>query len=65
MLSTLSLRARLVATMALLGFLIAAIGGAGVYGQRSEHAALEQVYSNQLASSIAVNSAMNFLNRAP
>ena len=64
MFSKLSLRARLVATMALLGLLITVIGGAGIYGQRSEHAALEEVYSNQLTSTIAVNDAKNFLNRA-
>jgi len=64
MFSKLSLRARLVATMAFLGFLIAAIGAGGIYGQRSEHAALEEVYSNQLVSSIAINDAKNFLNRA-
>ena len=60
----LSLRARLVATLALLGLLIAAVGLAGMIGQRQEHAALEHVYSNQLASSITINSAKNFLNRA-
>ena len=64
MFQNLSLRVRLIATMTLLGFLIAAIGAAGIYGQRQEHAALEHVYSNQLASSIAINSAKNFLARA-
>ena len=61
---SLSLRARLVATMALLGFLIVAVGAAGMIGQRQEHAALQHVYANQLASSITINSAKNFLNRA-
>jgi len=64
MLSKLTLRFRLIATLAVLGLLIAAIGVLGIYGMRSNHAALEQVYSNQLASSIAINNSKNFLNRA-
>ena len=64
MLSKLTLRFRLIATLAVLGLLISAIGVLGIYGMRSNHAALEQVYSNQLASSIAINNAKNFLNRA-
>ena len=64
MLSKLTLRFRLIATLAVLGLLIAAIGVLCIYGMRSNHAALEQVYSNQLASSIAINNSKNFLNRA-
>jgi methyl-accepting chemotaxis protein-1 (serine sensor receptor) len=64
MLSKLTLRFRLIATLVVLGLLIAAIGVLGIYGMRSNHAALEQVYSNQLASSIAINNSKNFLNRA-
>jgi len=64
MLSKLTLRFRLISTLAVLGLLIAAIGVLGIYGMRSNHAALEQVYSNQLASSIAINNSKNFLNRA-
>jgi methyl-accepting chemotaxis protein-1 (serine sensor receptor) len=64
MLSKLTLRFRLIATLAVFGLLITAIGALGIYGMRSNHAALEQVYSNQLASSIAINNSKNFLNRA-
>jgi len=64
MLSSLSLRARLIATMAVLGLLIAAVGALGIYGMRTNHASLEAVYSNQLVSSIAINNAKNFLSRA-
>ena len=60
----LTLRLRLIATMAMLGFLITAVGLLGIYGMREDHAALEDVYSNQLASSIAINNSKNFLNRA-
>jgi len=64
MLSKLTLRVRLIGTMALLGFLIAAVGLLGIYGMRAEHGSLEQVYSNQLVSSIAINNSKNFLSRA-
>jgi len=64
MLFKLTLRLRLIATMAMLGFLITAVGLLGIYGMREDHAALEDVYSNQLASSIAINNSKNFLNRA-
>ena len=64
MLFKLTLRLRLVATMAMLGFLITAVGLLGIYGMREDHGTLEQVYSNQLASSIAINNSKNFLNRA-
>jgi len=64
MLFKLTLRVRLIATMAMLGFLITAVGLLGIYGMREDHAALEDVYSNQLASSIAINNSKNFLNRA-
>ena len=64
MLFKLTLRVRLIATMAMLGFLITAVGLLGIYGMREDHAALEDVYANQLASSIAINNSKNFLNRA-
>ncbi len=64
MFSTLTVRFRLIATLAMLGFLIAAVGLLGLYGMRSNHSALEQVYAHQLASSIAINNSKNFLNRA-
>ena len=64
MLSSLSLRARLIATMVVLGLLIAAVGALGIHGMRTNHGSLESVYSNQLVSSIAINNAKNFLSRA-
>ena len=60
----LTLRARLVGTMLFLGLLIVAIGLMGMSGMRATHRALEQVYSNQLISSIAINNAKNLLSRS-
>ena len=64
MFKQLTIRTRLVATMVLLGLIILAFGILGIYGMRSSQAALEDVYSNQLMSTIAVNNGKNFLSRA-
>ena len=64
MLNKLTLRMRLIATMILLGLLIAAIGLMGIFGMQSVNASLGDVYSNQLASSVAISNAKNTLSRA-
>jgi methyl-accepting chemotaxis protein len=64
MLKKLTIRTRLIATMVLLGLIILAFGLLGVFGMRSLEASLEDVYSNQLVSSISVNDSKNFLSRA-
>jgi len=64
MMKNLTLRGRLIGTMLFLGVLIAAIGLLGMNGMRATHAGLEQVYSNQLASTIAINESKNLLSRA-
>ena len=64
MTNTLTLRIRLIATMALLGLIIVATGLIGINGMRSTRASLEQVYSSQLLSSIALNNSKNLLARA-
>ncbi|WP_338764886.1 methyl-accepting chemotaxis protein [Massilia sp. METH4] len=64
MLNRLTIRTRLIATMAVLGFLIAITGGTGVYGIRSVNAALEETYSNQLVSSQATSDSKLLLTRA-
>jgi hypothetical protein len=64
MLKKLPIRTRLIATMVLLGLIILAFGLLGVFGMRSLEASLEDVYSNQLVSSISVNDSKNFLSRA-
>ena len=64
MLNRLSIRTRLIATMAILGLIIVFIGLLGIYGIRSVNASLENTYSNQLASSMAIADAKNFIARA-
>jgi methyl-accepting chemotaxis protein len=63
MFSTLTLRARLTATMTLLGLIIFCFGLLGILAMRSMSSRLEDIYSKQLVSSIKVNDAKNFLNR--
>ncbi|MGO4376736.1 methyl-accepting chemotaxis protein [Pseudoduganella sp. RAF19] len=60
----LSIRSRLIATFALLGAVIFAVGAMGIYGMNSTNAALTDTYTNQMASSMAIGSAKNFLARA-
>jgi methyl-accepting chemotaxis protein-1 (serine sensor receptor) len=64
MLSNLSLRFRLLATMALLGLIIAVTGLLGIYGIKSSSRALEETYANQMQSIIKLGEAKNFLSRA-
>ena len=63
MFSTLSLRTRLIATMAALGLLIVATGLLGIYGMRTAGTALSANYDNQLTVS-SLGSAKNSLSRA-
>jgi methyl-accepting chemotaxis protein len=63
MLTTLSLRIRLIATMAVLGLIIVATGLLGIYGMRTTGAAVAENYANQL-DVVAVGSAANSLSRA-
>jgi len=60
----LTIRMRLILTMAFLGLLIVSIGFMGIYGMKAGNAALEDVYTNQLASSVAISNAKNSLSRA-
>jgi len=64
MTSKLTLRIRLIATMVFLGLIIVATGLIGIQGMRATQTSLEQVYTNQLQSSIALNDSKNFLSRA-
>jgi methyl-accepting chemotaxis protein len=63
MLTTLSLRIRLIATMAVLGLIIVATGLLGIYGMRTTGAAVAENYANQL-DVVAIGSAANSLSRA-
>jgi len=60
----LSIRSRLIATFALLGAVILAVGAMGIYGMNSANNAMTDVYSNQMASSVAIGNAKNFLSRS-
>jgi len=60
----LTIRLRLILTMGFLGILILAIGGLGVFGIKRVNADLKDVYSNRMASAMALDNAKNFLNRA-
>jgi len=64
MFSKLTLRFRLVATMALLGLIILATGLLGIYGIKSTGSALESTYKNRMQSIIALGEAKNSLSRA-
>jgi methyl-accepting chemotaxis protein I, serine sensor receptor len=62
--STLTLRIRIIATMALLGLIIVVTGLLGIYGMQKTSAALENTYSNQLQSVVTLSEAKNQLARA-
>lgn len=64
MLTKLTIRARLIASMVFLGVLIVVIGVVGVYGMRSANASLQDVYTNQMASALKLTDTKNLLNRA-
>ncbi|GGY01809.1 HAMP domain-containing protein [Massilia dura] len=64
MFKRLTIRTRLIATMAILGLLIAVTGAMGIYGIHSVNAALEETYSTRLASSMANADSKILLTRA-
>ena len=60
----LTLRTRLLVTMAFLTVLIALVGLLGMYGMKKFHRSLSDVYTDQIASVVALDNAKNFLSRA-
>jgi methyl-accepting chemotaxis protein-1 (serine sensor receptor) len=64
MFSKFTLRTRLLSTMGLLGVIILVFALVGIMSMRSMSAGIEDLYSNQLVSSIAINDSKNFLSRA-
>ena len=64
MFTNLSIRSRLIATFAMLGAVILLVGAMGVYGMNATNAALNDVYTNQMTSSVAIGSTKNYLSRA-
>lgn len=59
-----SIRMRLIATMAVLGLITLLAGGASLWGMHKTNAALKVVYANQLAATINLGSMKNYLSRA-
>jgi methyl-accepting chemotaxis protein-1 (serine sensor receptor) len=64
MFSTMTIRQRLIATLALLGLVLALVGAAGVYGMRAVNGSLKDVYSNELASVVQISESQILLARA-
>jgi len=58
MFGNLSIKARLIGTMAFMAVMLVIGGAMGVIGLQQTNGALEKVYSNQLASTIAVNTSL-------
>ncbi|HEY4318266.1 MAG TPA: methyl-accepting chemotaxis protein, partial [Herbaspirillum sp.] len=55
MFNNVTIKFRLAATMAFIGAMLVVGGAMGVFGLKSTNSALKDVYSNQLASSVAIN----------
>jgi methyl-accepting chemotaxis protein len=64
MFSKLSIRTRLISTMCLLGLIILALGLMGTLGMQALQTSLEDVYTDQLMSTISIDASMNELSRA-
>jgi methyl-accepting chemotaxis protein-1 (serine sensor receptor) len=64
MFNKLTIRTRLVSTMAFLGLIILAFGLLGIASTRSLEASLKGIYTGQLAASVSINASKNFLSRA-
>ena len=64
MLSNIAIKMRLIATMSVLGLLIAVLGAMSMIGLKSANSSLNEVYSNQLASMQAIGESQISLGRA-
>jgi methyl-accepting chemotaxis protein-1 (serine sensor receptor) len=64
MFNNLSIKMRLISTMAFMGLMLIVGGAMGVFGLQSTNDSLKDVYGNQLASSQAINTAMTSLFQA-
>ena len=64
MLSNITIKMRLIATMSVLGLLIAVLGAMSMIGLKSANNSLNEVYSNQLASTQAIGESQISLGRA-
>ena len=64
MLSNITIKMRLIATMSVLGLLIAVLGAMSMIGLKTANNSLNEVYSNQLASTQAIGESQTSLGRA-
>ena len=64
MLSNITIKMRLIATMSVLGLLIAVLGVMSIISLKSANNSLNEVYSNQLASTQAIGESQIALGRA-
>ncbi len=64
MFNNLSIKMRLIGTMAFMGIMLIVGGAMGVFGLQSTNDSLKDVYGNQLASSQAINTSMTRLFQA-
>ncbi|MBF0716236.1 Tar ligand binding domain-containing protein, partial [Gemella palaticanis] len=64
MLSNITIKMRLIATMSVLGVLIALLGVMSIISLKSANNSLNEVYSNQLASTLAIGESQIALGRA-
>ncbi|MGK5080261.1 methyl-accepting chemotaxis protein [Janthinobacterium sp. HLX7-2] len=64
MLSNITIKMRLIATMSVLGLLIAVLGAMSMIGLKAANNSFNEVYSNQLASTQAIGESQIFLGRA-
>jgi methyl-accepting chemotaxis protein-1 (serine sensor receptor) len=64
MFNSITIRTRLIATMSVIGILMLVLGVLSIFGMNTVNFALKDVYSNQMASTIALGNAKNFLNRS-
>ena len=64
MFSKITIKLRLIATMTVLGALIAILGGMSILSLKSANGTLNEVYSNQLASTQAIGESQILLGRA-
>ena len=62
--ASITIRTRLIVTMAALALVVLAAGGIGLWGVRKANDALNKVYANQLASAVSLGSMKNYLSRA-
>src|SRR5450830_1808176 len=64
MFSRITIKMRLIVTMSVLGLLIAVLGAMSIISLKSANASLNEVYSNQLASTQAIGESQIALGRA-